>query len=54
MPTFLSGFAISGSILQKGLITSKNLTETETTKFYVRHQEIYLFARFSHYQLFSK
>lgn len=26
--TFLSGFAISGNILQKGLITSKNLTET--------------------------
>jgi len=25
--TFLSGLAISGSILQKGLITSKNLTE---------------------------
>jgi len=30
--TFRSGLAISGSILQKGLITSKNLTETKINK----------------------
>lgn len=28
---FRSGFAISGKTPQKGLITSKNLTETKTT-----------------------
>lgn len=27
--TFLSGLAISGRILQKGLITSRNFTETK-------------------------
>jgi len=30
--TFRSGLAISGNILQKGLITSKNLTETKVNK----------------------
>lgn len=30
--TLRSGLAISGSILQKGLITSKNLTETKINK----------------------
>lgn len=29
-PTFRSGFAISGSILQNGFITSRNLTESKT------------------------
>lgn len=30
--TFRSGLAISGNILQNGLITSKNLTETKRRK----------------------
>lgn len=30
--TFRSGFAISGSILQNGLITSKNLTKSDRKK----------------------
>jgi len=29
--TFLSGLAISGNILQKGFMTSRNLTENEKT-----------------------
>lgn len=31
--TFLSGLAISGRMLQNGLITSKNLTETKQTRY---------------------
>lgn len=47
--TFRSGFAISGSILQKGLITSKNFTETKNRHFIIvqRTSNIQFFYIFS-------